>query len=120
MNSPQFNDWVIRTGVTAAGRLIADAENEGLDQPKRKPVSTQSIAYWRSMGIPPERAHAISKASGIPKYLLRPDLWSISDDGAHDSPEPFDERCDCHACAIWARNLYRARLADVKEALGKP
>jgi len=35
-------------------------------------------------------------------------------------PHDFVEDCDCHACAVEARNRYKAALASVSEEMGLP
>jgi DNA-binding transcriptional regulator YdaS (Cro superfamily) len=38
-------------------------------------VSYQAIQKWRR--VPAERVHDVEKASGVPRHLLRPDLYPI-------------------------------------------
>lgn len=37
-------------------------------------LSQSSISMWQR--IPAERAHEIERLTGIPRHLLRPDLWT--------------------------------------------
>lgn len=37
-------------------------------------LSQSSISMWQR--VPAERAHEIERLTGIPRHLLRPDLWT--------------------------------------------
>lgn len=38
-------------------------------------VRSQAIAYWKKKGIPPRRVRTVSRLTGIPCHVLRPDLY---------------------------------------------
>jgi DNA-binding transcriptional regulator YdaS (Cro superfamily) len=38
-------------------------------------ITTAAVAHWRV--VPAERVPAVERASGIPRHLLRPDLWDV-------------------------------------------
>ena len=42
---------------------------------KRLGISRQSLNSWRLKGIPAERALEFSKVTGLPRSLVRPDLY---------------------------------------------
>jgi DNA-binding transcriptional regulator YdaS (Cro superfamily) len=58
-------DSVIGRAIEAAGGTLALAQALGIQAP--------SIYSWRR--VPAERVKAVSKATGIPRHELRPDLW---------------------------------------------
>ena len=63
---PEVNSRAIR----AAGSVSELARRVG--------VQPQAVSQWRR--IPADRAADVERATGIPRYELRPDLW--------DAPSP--------------------------------
>jgi DNA-binding transcriptional regulator YdaS (Cro superfamily) len=44
-------------------------------------VTPNSVTHWIKSGrIPAERCASVAGATGIPKWILRPDLWSPEED----------------------------------------
>jgi DNA-binding transcriptional regulator YdaS (Cro superfamily) len=59
-------DTALTLAIKAAGGTAALAKALG--------VKSQAISQWKR--CPPKRALAVSKASGIPPHVLRPDVYS--------------------------------------------
>lgn len=49
-------------------RLAADDEAAG-----RKPITFAAVSQWRQ--IPHERVPQVSRVTGVPRWVLRPDLY---------------------------------------------
>jgi hypothetical protein len=62
-------DAALRHAVTAAGGIASLAQRLGIKAP--------SIYSWRR--VPTLRGIAVEAATGIPRHVLRPDIWDISD-----------------------------------------
>ena len=58
---------ILDLAIARAGSVKALAECIG--------IRPQSIAEWHHAQVPALRAVAIERATGIPRYELRPDLW---------------------------------------------
>ena len=56
-------------------------------------VTQQSISYWVKKGqVPAEMALAVERATGVPRHVLRPDLFDAPlDDAARDAVEQTGE-----------------------------
>ena len=61
-----MRDEALTRAIKAAGSVSALARLVGMKNP-------QAISQWRR--VPPERVPAIEAATGIPRHVLRPDLW---------------------------------------------
>lgn len=60
-----MRDIGLQAAIEAAGSIKALAELLG--------ISKQAVWTWKR--VPAERAHDIQASTGIPLYVLRPDLW---------------------------------------------
>jgi hypothetical protein len=51
--------------------VLKECEREG------DPITVQAINEWRKLqkGVPPKRAAAVSRATGLPLHMIRPDIF---------------------------------------------
>lgn len=60
--------------ISAAGGVVRLARGVG--------VSHSAVIDWRRAGrIPANRVPAVSRITGVPRHVLRPDLWDAAEDG---------------------------------------
>jgi DNA-binding Xre family transcriptional regulator len=55
--------------------LLKDRRMRLTDLAQAVGVDKATVTRWSQGNIPPERARDVSRATGIPLYQLRPDLW---------------------------------------------
>lgn len=54
-------------------------------------LSYQAIQKWRR--VPAERVHDVERASGVPRHLLRPDLYPIEREQVAPASSDPDPEC---------------------------
>lgn len=57
-------------------RALKDKKMSMADIARSLSVQKSTVTRWFQRQIPPERAHAVERVTGIPVHELRPDLWS--------------------------------------------
>lgn len=64
----------VQAAYTAAGTRAELAKR--INAAKGKPITQQGVGKWKR--IPAERVPIVAKVTGIPRSVLRPDLYSDS------------------------------------------
>lgn len=65
MNRSQTDRSALQKAVAAVGSITALAQRLG--------ISKQAVSMWTR--VPAERAQEIEAVTGVPRHILRPDLW---------------------------------------------
>ena len=71
MRKPRDFDEEVKRGL----ELALARTNGAYGLAKAISVSYQAVQKWRK--VPAERVHDVERASGVPRHLLRPDLYPI-------------------------------------------
>lgn len=67
----------MRFGAEAAYRAAGNkAALAALLTKRGEPITQQAVGKWERTGIPPKRVPIVSQLTGIPRSVLRPDLYS--------------------------------------------
>lgn len=70
-----FTKWVQDYGLSRAAQEITEYE----EARGKRGVSYQAIQDWLSKDIPPARVLCVEAISGIPRHVLRPDIYPPED-----------------------------------------
>lgn len=60
-----MRDSALQKAIAAVGSIAALAELLG--------ITKQAVSAWTR--VPADRAQDVESATGVPRYVLRPDLW---------------------------------------------
>lgn len=63
----------LERAILSAGSAKALAKIRG--------VTPMAVSYWKVRGVPARHVLPIEKATGVPRYELRPDLYPVTQDG---------------------------------------
>ncbi len=93
--------------VAAAGGIDAFQAKVG--------ISRRTVFVWKQQGIPAERAPEIEALTGVPRHILRPDLWPSPADGTPEADAVTENRAGAFALlgALLAGEPDRALLRQV-------